>query len=153
MGNFYCMTRTVVEVANLFSPFSAGPSSAGAEIYPGYPDIVFAGGRCGRRHGDFLSFSRASPASRSNQSQSAIRARTNPLDFIARLATLVPKPRVNLARFHWVFGPNCKHRALVTPAARGLPPVIAPESGRNGIFAESRSKSASSNPARCAGFH
>jgi hypothetical protein len=24
-----------------------------------------------------------------------------PLDFIARLAVLVPKPRVNLTRFHW----------------------------------------------------
>jgi hypothetical protein len=26
-----------------------------------------------------------------------------PLDFIARLAALVPKPRVNLTRFHGVF--------------------------------------------------
>lgn len=42
-----------------------------------------------------------------------------PLDFIARLAALVPKPRVNLARFHGVFAPNSKHRALVTPAKRG----------------------------------
>ena len=42
-----------------------------------------------------------------------------PLDFIARLATLVPKPRVNLTRFHGVFAPNSKHRALVTPAKRG----------------------------------
>ena len=42
-----------------------------------------------------------------------------PLDFIARLAALVPKPRVNLTRFHGVFAPNRKHRALVTPAKRG----------------------------------
>ncbi len=42
-----------------------------------------------------------------------------PLDFIARLAALVPKPRVNLTRFHGVFAPNSKHRALVTPAGRG----------------------------------
>lgn len=42
-----------------------------------------------------------------------------PLDFIARLAALVPKPRVNLIRFHGVFAPNSKHRALVTPAKRG----------------------------------
>ncbi|MCP4128259.1 MAG: IS91 family transposase [Gammaproteobacteria bacterium] len=41
-----------------------------------------------------------------------------PLDFIARLAALVPKPRVNLTRFHGVFAPNSKHRALVTPAKR-----------------------------------
>jgi hypothetical protein len=42
-----------------------------------------------------------------------------PLDFIARLAALVPKPRVNLTRFHGVFAPNSKHRASVTPAKRG----------------------------------
>jgi hypothetical protein len=42
-----------------------------------------------------------------------------PLDFIARLAALVPKPRVNMTRYHGVFAPNSKHRALVTPAKRG----------------------------------
>jgi len=42
-----------------------------------------------------------------------------PLDFIARLAARVPKPRVNLTRFHGVFAPNSKHRAAVTPAKRG----------------------------------
>ena len=42
-----------------------------------------------------------------------------PLDFIARLAALVPKPRVNLIRFHGVFAPNSAHRARVTPARRG----------------------------------
>jgi hypothetical protein len=42
-----------------------------------------------------------------------------PLDFIARLAALVPKPRVNLTRFHGVFAPNSKHRVQVTPAKRG----------------------------------
>lgn len=43
----------------------------------------------------------------------------DPLDFIAKLAALVPKPRVNLTRFHGVFAPNSNHRALVTPAKRG----------------------------------
>ena len=43
----------------------------------------------------------------------------NPLDFIAKLASLVPKPRVNLTRFHGVFAPNNKHRIKVTPAKRG----------------------------------
>ena len=43
----------------------------------------------------------------------------NPLDFIAKLASLVPKPKVNLTRFHGVFAPNSKHRILVTPARRG----------------------------------
>jgi len=42
-----------------------------------------------------------------------------PLDFISRLVTLVPKPRVNLTRFHGVFAPNSKYRAKVTPARRG----------------------------------
>ena len=42
-----------------------------------------------------------------------------PLDFISRLASLVPKPRVNLTRFHGVFASNHKYRALVTPAKRG----------------------------------
>jgi len=35
-----------------------------------------------------------------------------PLDFIARLVTLVPKPRVNLTCFHGVFALNSKQRAL-----------------------------------------
>ena len=42
-----------------------------------------------------------------------------PLDFIARLAALVPKPRVNLTRFHGVFAPNSHYRAKVTSARRG----------------------------------
>ena len=42
-----------------------------------------------------------------------------PVDFIAKLAALVPKPRVNLTRFHGVFAANSKHRALVTPAKWG----------------------------------
>ena len=42
-----------------------------------------------------------------------------PLDFIAKLAALAPKPRVNLTRFHGVFAPNSKHHVQVTPASRG----------------------------------
>ncbi len=41
------------------------------------------------------------------------------VDFIARLAALVPKPRVNLTRFHGVLAPNHRWRGLVTPARRG----------------------------------
>lgn len=37
-----------------------------------------------------------------------------PLDFIARLCALVPKPRANLTRFHGVFAPNSKLRPLIT---------------------------------------
>ena len=42
-----------------------------------------------------------------------------PLDFISRLASLIPKPRVNLTRFHGIFAPNSKYRAQVTLAKRG----------------------------------
>lgn len=42
-----------------------------------------------------------------------------PADFIAKLAALVPKPRVNLTRYHGIFAPNSRHRARVTPAKRG----------------------------------
>ena len=38
---------------------------------------------------------------------------------ISRLVSLVPKPRVNLTRFHGVFAPNSKYRSLVTPTRRG----------------------------------
>ncbi|MDN5938380.1 MAG: IS91 family transposase [Salinisphaera sp.] len=55
-----------------------------------------------------------------------------PLDFLARLAALVPRPRVNLTRFHGVFAPNSKWRALVTPARRGK--------GRRGMDTESEEK-------------
>ena len=41
-----------------------------------------------------------------------------PLDFIARLAASVPKPRGNLTRYHGVFVPNSRDRASVTPAQR-----------------------------------
>jgi hypothetical protein len=47
-----------------------------------------------------------------------------PLDFIAKLASLLPKPRVNLARFHGVFvgmphHSNSKYRLTATSAKRG----------------------------------
>ena len=38
---------------------------------------------------------------------------------LSRLVALVPKPRVNLTRFHGVFAPNSKHRSQETPAKRG----------------------------------
>ncbi len=49
----------------------------------------------------------------------------NPLDFLARLAALVPKPRVNLTRFHGVFAPNSKLRSRVTLSGRGKRPPQA----------------------------
>ena len=50
----------------------------------------------------------------------ARRARAGcPEYFIARLAALVPTPRVNLTRYHGVFVPNHRLREQVTPARRG----------------------------------
>jgi hypothetical protein len=62
-----------------------------------------------------------------------------PLDFVAKLAAMVPRPRVNLTRFHGVLAPNSKHRINVTPAKRGKDP--AKKSSRNNSqksLAESR---------------
>ena len=36
-----------------------------------------------------------------------------PLDFLARLAALVPRPRTHLIRYHCVFAPNARHRAVL----------------------------------------
>ena len=44
-----------------------------------------------------------------------------PLDFIARLAALVPKPQAHLTRYHGVFAPHSRWRTEVTPAGRGQP--------------------------------
>jgi hypothetical protein len=42
-----------------------------------------------------------------------------PLDFMAKLAALVPPPRLNLVRFFGVFAPNACVRAEVTASKRG----------------------------------
>jgi len=39
----------------------------------------------------------------------------SPLEFMQRLAALVPSPRLHLIRFHGVLAPNAKLRALVVP--------------------------------------
>jgi len=39
-----------------------------------------------------------------------------PLDFLARLAALVLRPRGNLVRYHGILAPNAKHRSRVVPA-------------------------------------
>jgi hypothetical protein len=43
----------------------------------------------------------------------------DPVDFIAKLAALVPPPRARLTRFHGVFAPNAALRAQLTPSGRG----------------------------------
>ena len=39
----------------------------------------------------------------------------DPIDFIARLAALIPRPRAHLTRYHGVFAPNFKHRHRIVP--------------------------------------
>lgn len=44
MCNLYRMNRAVAEVAHLFDAIAPASSNAPAEIYPGYPGLVVAGG-------------------------------------------------------------------------------------------------------------
>jgi hypothetical protein len=46
-----------------------------------------------------------------------------PVEFLRRLATLIPPPRAHLTRYHGVFAPHHNFRAAVIPAAApgGLP--------------------------------
>jgi hypothetical protein len=46
-----------------------------------------------------------------------------PLEFMERLAVLVPRPRLHLIRFHGVLAPNAKLRSKIVPA----PPERATE--------------------------
>ncbi len=39
----------------------------------------------------------------------------SPLDFLSKLAALVPRPRHNLVRYHGIFAPNSKMRKLIVP--------------------------------------
>ena len=39
----------------------------------------------------------------------------SPLDFLSCLASLVPRPRIHLIRFHGVLAPHCKYRSLMIP--------------------------------------
>jgi hypothetical protein len=52
-----------------------------------------------------------------------------PLDFLSRLAALVPSPGVNLTRYHGVFAPNHRLRAQIVPSRRGRALARADASG------------------------
>jgi hypothetical protein len=52
-----------------------------------------------------------------------------PLDLMARLAALVPKPRMHLTRYHGVLAPHSNYRAAVTRAHRGRGARKPPVSG------------------------
>ncbi len=57
------------------------------------------------------------------------------MDCIAKLAALVPKPRVNLTRYHGVLAPNSKHRINVTPAKHGKGANKQDLNGKKGVEA------------------
>jgi Putative transposase len=40
----------------------------------------------------------------------------SPLEFMQRLAALVPRPRLHLIRFHGVLAPNAKSRSEIIPS-------------------------------------
>ena len=50
-----------------------------------------------------------------------------PLDFIARLAALVPRPRVHLVRYHGLFAPHAKHRHQIVASQT---PALPPDNGQ-----------------------
>jgi hypothetical protein len=48
-----------------------------------------------------------------------------PIEFLARLAALVPRPRGNLVRYHGIFAPNAQHRSAVVPSSSKRTPTAA----------------------------
>src|SRR5262245_42889677 len=50
-----------------------------------------------------------------------------PLEFMERLAALVPRPRLHLIRFHGVLAPNAKLRSQILPAAAERVPETSSE--------------------------
>ena len=62
----------------------------------------------------------------------------SPLEFMQRLAALVPRLRLHLIRFHGVLAPNAKLRALVVPQAPELPAHAAPPAAGEAACAHHR---------------
>jgi hypothetical protein len=52
-----------------------------------------------------------------------------PMDFMARLAALIPCPQVNLTRYHGVFAPNHRLRSVIVPGREVSGP---PSEGQGG---------------------
>ena len=81
-----------------------------------------------------------------------------PVEFMERLAAVVPRPRLHLIRFHGVLAPNAKlRRKIVASAAEraAAPATDHALPGRDAAWAESRSKgsstSTSNNAPNCVG--
>ena len=51
-------------------------------------------------------------------------SKISPMELMEKLASLVPRPKVHLTRFHGVFAPHYKHRKMIVPA-KAEPPKLA----------------------------
>ena len=60
-----------------------------------------------------------------------------PLEFMERLAALVPRPRLHLMRFHGVLAPNAKLRSKIVPAPAS-PATESPGEDAHGQCAPAR---------------
>ena len=69
----------------------------------------------------------------------------SPLEFMQRLAALVPRPRLHLIRFHGVLAPNAKLRSLVVPQG---PPADKEPATDAAATAECENETARARPAR-----
>jgi hypothetical protein len=68
----------------------------------------------------------------------------SPLEFMQRLAVLVPRPRLHLIRFHGVLAPNAKLRPLVVPQG----PAQTEQSTEPTAAAECEIETAQARPGR-----
>ena len=69
----------------------------------------------------------------------------SPLEFMQRLAALVPRPRLHLIRFHGVLAPNAKLRPLVVPQG---PPAQAQAATEAAVAAECEVQTIEARPHR-----
>jgi Putative transposase len=60
----------------------------------------------------------------------------SPLEFMQRLAALVPRPRLHLIRFHGVLAPNAKLRAAIVPTPAQTPAQTTAEHANDGDHAQ-----------------
>ena len=60
----------------------------------------------------------------------------SPLEFMQRLAALVPRPRLHLIRFHGVLAPNAKLRPFVVPQGPEQPGQASDVAATGGCEAE-----------------
>jgi hypothetical protein len=74
-----------------------------------------------------------------------------PMDFMARLAALVPPPKIPLVRYHGVFAPRSSWRALVTPKppARGCLSKTAALAPGSHLFPPHRRRHPQGRPTGC----